>query len=203
MRLRRTREAQEAARALIQEHGLNAVGTPLVISSWVNPVPMVLHHSSRFTEFGDVTLALLLIMLAKVLPLGTLGDVFVALASSFSLAWFLFRFYYDIWYFKGVERMILLPPNSNDNTLLHELLHIEQGHIGQMSLLRRMLAVSPLGTLEYAVRTTRHDYGGEGVVGELHRRVKASTVPRFAIPGFLAFGYCVFVFFLAIILTVF
>ena len=203
MRFRRTREAQQAARALIQEHSLNSVGTPLVISSWVNPVPMVLHCSSKFTEFGDVTLALLLLLLARILPLGILGDVFVAFASSFSLAWFLFRFYYDVRYFEGVERMILLPPNSNDNTLLHELLHIEQGHIRQMPLWHRLLALSPLGPLEYGVRTARHDYGGEGVVGELHRRVKSSKVPKFAIPGFLTFGYCVFVFFLAIILTVF
>ena len=203
MKLRRTREAQEAARALIQEHSLKAVGTPLVISSWVNPVPMVLHYSSRFTEFGDVTLALLLLLLAKTLPLGVLGDLFAAFVSSVSLAWFLFRLYYDARYFKGVERMILLPPNSNDNTLLHELLHIELGHIRQMPLWQRLLAESPLGPLEYAVRTTRHDYGGEGVVGELHRHVKASRVPKVAIPGFLTFGYCVFVFLLAIILAVF
>ena len=195
MNLRRTLDAQHAAVDLVQEHNLKSAGSPLVISSWVIPVPMVLHHSSKFTEFGEVTLALALFLLSRLVPLGPIVNLFVALAIAVSLSWFLFRLYYDVRYFKQTERMILLPPNANDNTLLHELLHIELGHISPMSSKRKILAISPLGPIEYGIRNFRHDYAGEGVVGELHRRVKSGKTPLFAIAGFFTFGLGALIFF--------
>jgi hypothetical protein len=200
MRLRKTAEVQDAAGKLIQEHNLNATGV-LVVSSWVNPVPMVLHRSSRFTEFGDITFAIVLLLVARASSVGMFGDLVISTISGASVSWFLFRIYYDIRFFKA-ERMILLPPNVDDNVLLHELLHVHLGHIEQMSLRHQLLALSPLGPLEYILRDLRHDYGGEGVVGELHNRVKARTKVTVGIPGIFTFGYFAFVFFFVFLFAI-
>ncbi len=178
--------------ALIAEHHLNVTET-LVVSSWANPIPMVLHHSSRFTEFGEIFLAMILLLVVRLLAVGLYVAVGISIVCALAFSWFLFRLYYDIRFF-STERMILLPPTANDNTLLHELLHIQQGHIERMSSAHRLLAVSPLGPIEYLVRTLRHDYGGEGVVGELQERAKANSVP-YLTPGLLTFGCSTLIFF--------
>ncbi len=170
---------------LIAEHHL-AVSDISVVSSWLNPVPMVVHRSSRCTEFGSLTLAITLILVARLFRLGLVGDVVVATVCSVSISWFAFRTYYDV-KFPRTERIVLIPPTADDDTLLHELLHVHLGHIKRMSTVARILAISPVGPVEYGFRALRHDYGGEGVVEELHDRTKAKSHYLLVSPGLVTF----------------
>ena len=154
------------------------------------------------TEVGDLLLALLLVLFARSVPLGSVPDLLVALVSSFLISWFGFRLYYDF-RFGGSERMILVPPTANDYVLLHELLHVHLGHIKKMSVARRLLAMSPLGPFEYGVRTTRHDYGGEGVVGELHERTKKNLGGVLISPVLVSFGPTSYILFFFLIIYIF
>lgn len=198
MRLRTSPQFQDRASNLIREHNLG-VSSTVVVASWFNPIPMVLHRSSRMTELGDFSLALVLIFFARFIQFGLIFDDAVALASSFLFSWFAFRVYYDF-RFGGSERMILMPPTAGDEALLHELLHVHLGHINRMSVVHRLLAISPLGPLEYGIRALQHDYGGEGVVGELHERTKAKLHSFLFLPGLVTFAATAYVLFFLLIL---
>jgi len=167
------------------------VSTTDVIASWLNPVPMVIPRTGRFLEVGDVTLAVTVFILTKAVHPGFFGSVYPALFSSLLLSWFFFRLYYDLRYFKH-ERMILVPPNTSDDVLRHELFHVHLGHIDRMSPARRFLAITPLGPFEFFVRAVRHDYGSNGVERELHARFNRGT-RVFASPGLFSFAACAFV----------
>ena len=197
MRLRTSAQFQNAADALAAEHHLD-VGSIKVVASWFNPVPMVVHRSSRMTEMGDVLLALVLILIARSFPLGAASDLAVALVCSFLFSWFGFRVYYDF-RFGQSERMILIPPTASDHVLLHELLHVHLGHIRKRSVAHRLLAMSRLGPFEYGVRVTREDYGGEGVVGELHERTRKNLHGFLVSPGLATFVATSFVLFVLLI----
>lgn len=160
MRIRTSARFHETADALIKEHRLDVTST-VVIASWFNPVPMVMHRTARLTESGDVTLSIVLVAITKLYALGFFANAAIALTCSLLISWFIFRIYYDF-RFRAFERMILLPPTADNDTLLHELLHIHQGHIKRMSAASRILAVSPAGPFEFGIRALRHDYGARG-----------------------------------------
>lgn len=99
-----------------------------VISASLTPFPMVLHRTSRFTVVGDLDLAVVILLVAKILTVNLFGLFLSSVFASVFIYWFMFRTYYDIRYFKK-ERLILMPPNADDRILLHELLHVNLGQI--------------------------------------------------------------------------
>jgi hypothetical protein len=105
---------------------------------------MTLHRTSRFTGLGDLTLAIVILIVARITTANLLVMFVPVVAASGLLYWFFFRTYYDLRYFSD-ERLVLLPPNASDGILLHELLHVHLGHIRPMGVGSRVLAMTPIG----------------------------------------------------------
>ncbi len=143
MKRRTSAEFTERAGDLVRDEKLLVSGTEVTAAS-PNIIPMVLHRSSRFTVFGDFTLAIVVLAITRFIVLSFLAIVIGSVVASGLLYWFFFRTYYDLRVFRS-ERLILLPPNSGDNVLFHELLHVHLGHINPMHLGSRVLAMTPLG----------------------------------------------------------
>lgn len=143
MKKRSSTELTERAEALILSEKLESRRTR-VIAAWLSVIPMTLHRSSRFTVVGDLTLAIVILTAARIITANFLIIFAPIVAASVLLYWFFFRTYYDLRYFSN-ERLILLPPNSTDDILLHELLHVHLGHIRPMGVGSRVLAMTPIG----------------------------------------------------------
>lgn len=143
LKRRTSAEFGERARDLVRDEKVQVSGTEVIAAS-PNIIPMVLHRSSRFTVVGDLTLAMVMLAIARFVVTSFLVIFFCSVLASGLLYWFSFRAYYDLRTFHS-ERLILLPPNAGDNVLLHELLHVHLGHIKPMDLSKRILAMTPLG----------------------------------------------------------
>jgi hypothetical protein len=139
---------------------------PGVIAASPNIIPMVLHRSSRFTVIGDVTLALVVLAIARFVVTSFLTIIIAAVVASGLLYWFSFRIFYDLRHFSD-ERVILLPPNASDGVLLHELLHVHLRHIKPMRPASRALAMTPLGPFLFWRRAIRIE---TEVTSEMTRR---------------------------------